>query len=132
MLSGYGISATTPVAIDDAFSEPDRLCAPTIPRAAKQTVGVQTCKGFASVAASFATGSALLVFGVIRGGGVGSAASPVERRSSAQRRLSQPPTSAIEHGRSARAVSAEETGYRFQPFAKDGPPAFPVSREWPL
>jgi len=57
MLSGYDISATAPLAIDGAFLEPDRLCAPTIPRVATQTVDVQTCKGFASVAASFATGT---------------------------------------------------------------------------
>ena len=59
MLSGYEIvSATTPVAIDGAFPEPDRLCTPVSPNAAHETVDVQTRKGFTVVAASVATGLA--------------------------------------------------------------------------
>jgi thiosulfate reductase cytochrome b subunit len=80
MLSGYDIVlATTPVAIGGAFPEPDRLGIPMSPSAAQKTVDVQTRKGFASVAASFATGLALLAFGVIRGVGVESAVRPGER-----------------------------------------------------
>jgi hypothetical protein len=90
MLSGYDIvSATTPVAIGGAFPEPDRLCIPMSPSAAQKTVDVQTRKGFASVAASFATGLALLAFGVVRGVGVESAARPGERSDIA---AGEPPT----------------------------------------
>jgi thiosulfate reductase cytochrome b subunit len=80
MLSGYDIvSAKTPVAIDSAFPEPDRLCTPMSPSAAQKTVDLRTRKGFASVAASFATGLAILAFGVVRGSGVESAARLGER-----------------------------------------------------
>jgi thiosulfate reductase cytochrome b subunit len=80
MLSGYDIvSATAPVAIDGAFPEPDRLCTPVSPSTARKTVDIQTRRGFTVVAASVATGLALLAFGVIRGNGVEGSARPGER-----------------------------------------------------
>jgi hypothetical protein len=80
MLSGYDIvSATTPVAIDGAFPEPDRLCTPVSPSTARKTVDVQTRRGFTVVAATVATGLALLALGVIRGNGVEAVARPGER-----------------------------------------------------
>ena len=120
MPSGYDISATTPVPIDGAFPEPDRLCAPMLPSTAKKTVDVQTCKGFATVAASFATGPALRAFGAIRGGA--SRAQPARLRAEVLR-ASSVATSAIENGRFAHALSAEvplRPDTRFQPSLTTG------------
>jgi hypothetical protein len=103
-----------------AFPEPDRLCAPMLPSTAKKTVDVQTCKGFATVAASFATGPALRAFGAIRGGA--SRAQPARLRAEVLR-ASSVATSAIENGRFAHALSAEvplRPDTRFQPSLTTG------------
>jgi thiosulfate reductase cytochrome b subunit len=80
MLSGYDIvSTTTPIAIDGAFAEPDRLCTPLSSDAARKFVDVETRKGFMVIAASVAMGLALIALGVVRGNGIARTARPGER-----------------------------------------------------